>query len=471
MDDFLVWSRRVSDWSSRYRLTIGDRVVRPKVRRGAVESQIPADPPEGAESMDTIFEDFERIIPDNMTHWQHPRFFAYFQSNAAWEAQIAEQLATAFAAQCMLWQTSPAATELEIRMVDWLRRGFGLPDDFSGTFQDSASSSNLCSILTMRERALNFAGNESGLSSHPPLRVYASSHAHSSVRKAVWISGLGDSNLVSVPASGASPYGMDTDALHELITSDRASGFIPAGVVACIGATSVGASDDVSAVCDVASEHNLFVHLDAAWAGSAMICPEFRDYWSGSDRVDSITVNPHKWLGVPFDCSLYLVRDRESLLKTLAVRPAYLETRNVDDVVNFSEWSVQLGRSFRALKVWFLVRAYGLSGLRARIRDHVRWSRELCDRLRSAPNFEITTAPILSLFSFRHVPPGVLDLPSLNRHNVHFLDALNDDGRIYVTRTVHDDRVVIRFVCGQFDMTHSDLDIAYDAITEVASRL
>ncbi len=466
--DFRAWSHRTADWSADYRESIAERSVRPTVKPGAVARQIGEAAPETGEPMEAIFEDFEKIIPDNMTHWQHPRFFAYFQSNAAPAAQLAEQLATAFASQCMLWQTSPAATELEIKMVDWLRQAVGLPDEFKGSFQDTASSATLCAVLTMRERALNFTGNQQGLFGKKPLRIYASERTHTSVDKALWVAGLGQDNLVKIPTGPGPLFPMDAGALREAIKADRVAGMTPAGIVICVGGTSIGATDNVAEICAIARQENLFTHLDAAWAGSAMICPEFRRLWEGAEQADSIVLNPHKWLGVPMECSLHLVREPELLMRTMAIRPEYLKTPGQNDIVNFSEWSVQLGRRFRALKVWFLLRAYGLENLRNRIRNHVKWAEELAERLGMENDFEIITEPILSLFSFRHKPKGV---KNLNSYNLTLVNAINDDGRIYLTQTDHDGITAIRFVAGQFEMREEDGEIAFQAITQVARSM
>lgn len=466
--DYRQWSHKAADWAADYREGLDQRPVRPKVKPGAVAKQIAKSPPEQGEAMDAIFEDFEAIIPDAMTHWQHPRFFAYFQSNAAPAALVAEQLATAFASQCMLWQTSPAATELEVVMVDWLRQAMGLSDEFKGTFQDTASSATLCAILSMRERALGFTGNQQGLFGKKPLRVYASGGTHTSVDKAMWVAGLGQDNLVKIPTGPGPLFSMKPEALRQAIKEDRAAGFEPTGIVICVGGTSIGSTDNVAEICAIAKEENLFTHLDAAWAGSAMVCPEFRHLWAGADDVDSLVLNPHKWLGAPMECSLHLVKDPETLMRTMAIRPAFLTTPGKEDVVNFSEWSVQLGRRFRALKVWFLLRHYGLEGLRGRIRNHVVWSQGLAKRLREQEDFQIVTEPVLSLFTFRHSPKGVDDLDA---HNLKLVNAINDDGRIYLTQTVHDGTTIIRFVAGQFDMRAEDIDIAFDAITEVARKL
>jgi aromatic-L-amino-acid decarboxylase len=417
--------------------------------------------------MESIMDDFGRIVPEGMTHWQHPRFFAYFPSNAAPAAMIAEQLAGSMAAQCMLWQTSPAATEIEVRMVDWLRQAVGLPEGFEGVFQDTASTATLCAVLTMREIALDWRGNQEGLSNLPTTRVYASKRTHSSIDKALWVAGMGQDNLVKIDTK--EDFAMDVDALAAAIKEDRANGLLPAGIVICVGGTSMGATDDVRAVCELAKAEGLYTHIDAAWAGSAMICPEFRHLWDGAELADSIVLNPHKWLGASMECSAHFVKDPTTLVKTLAIQPEYLKTYGKDGIINFSEWSVQLGRRFRALKVWFLLRAYGLEGLRRMIRNHVTWSEELCVRLENEPDFEIVTQPILSLFTFRYTPSieGV-DLDEVNRNLV---DAINDDGRIYLTQSIHEGVIVIRFMTGQFDMAHDDINIAFDVIVEVARGL
>lgn len=466
-NEFRDWSHRAADWSADYLETLRDRPVRPNVQPGEIGARLEQSPPEAAEDMATIFADFERIIPGGMTHWQHPRFFAYFQSNAAPAAIIAEQLAGALAAQCMLWQTSPAATELEVRMVDWLRQAVGLPEAFRGTLQDTASTATLCAVLTMRERALDWTGNRTGLAGRDRLRIYASTGTHSSIDKAMWVSGLGQDNLVKIETDDS--QALDARRLREAIGADRAAGHRPAGLIACVGGTSTGATDNVAELAAIAADEDLYLHLDAAWAGTAMICPEFRALWEGVEGADSIVFNPHKWLGASMECSAHFVRDPESLVRTLAIQPEYLKTYGKEGFVNFSEWSVPLGRRFRALKLWFLIRAYGLEGLRERVRNHVAWARELAAMLADEPDFEIVTAPVLSLFSFRHRPAGFQG--DLDAHNLALIDAINDDGRIYLTQTLHRGQLVIRFVAGQFEMQRDDMLTAFDTIRETARSL
>ena len=458
--DYRAWAHRAADWGADYLETLADRPVRPPVRPGEVAARLPAAPPEQAVGMEDIFADFDRLVPGAMTHWQHPRFFAYFPANAAPASMIAEHLATAMAAQCMLWQTSPAATEMEEVMVDWLRQGFGLPDGFRGTLQDSATTATLCAVLTMRERALGWKGLHEGLAGAPRLRLYASAQNHSSIDKAVRLAGIGQDNLVKV-ATGPD-HGMDPGALADAIAADRAAGHLPAGIVACAGGTSIGAFDPIDAIMDVAAREDLFTHVDAAWAGSAMICPEFRALWTGAERADSIVVNPHKWLGAQFECSAHFVRDPAALIRTVGLRPDYLQTLGEDEVVNFNEWSVPLGRRFRALKLWFLIRAHGLEGLRARIRDHVAWAEDAAARIAAMPGLEIVTPPSLALFSFA-AAAGDDATRAL-------VEAINADGRIYLTQTTHDGRFAIRLSIGQFETTKADVDTACDVIREISGR-
>ena len=466
-DEFGAWGARVSEWAQAYHQTVGDRPVRARTRPGEVLNALPVAPPETPESLEEVFADFERVVMPGITHWQHPRFFAYFASNAAPASVLAEFLAMALAPQCMLWQTSPAATEMETRMMDWLRQALGLPEPFQGVIQDSASSATLAAVLTMRERALNWTGNSEGLAGNDRVRIYSTAEVHTSIDRAIWISGIGIANLVRIPTRGAG-RGMDPEALEAAILADREAGMLPAGVILCVGGTSTGASDPIAACLEVAERHGLYSHVDAAWAGSAMICPEFRHLWEGVERADSIVFNPHKWLGVQFDCSAHFLKNPDSLVKTLAISPEFLKTHGADGIINYSEWSVPLGRRFRALKIWFVLRAYGLEGLRTRLRNHVAWARQLHDRLAAEPDFEIVTQQMWSLFTFRYAPEGVADLDALN---LRLVNAINDDGRIYLTQTRVDGAMAIRFQAGQFETTEADVMMVHDVVTEIARGL
>jgi aromatic-L-amino-acid decarboxylase len=453
------WSKRAADWAHDYHAGLRDRPVRPAVEPGALAAALPATAPETAEPMEAIWADFERLILPAMTHWQHPRFFAYFPANAAPASMLAEQVAQAMAAQAMLWQTAPAATELEQVTLRWLRAALGLGPHFTGTIHDSATTATLAAILTMRERALDWAGNARGLSGQPRLRVYASEQAHSSVDKAVRIAGIGQENLVRIPTDGT--LSLKPGALAGAIAADRAAGFLPAGVVLVAGGTSVGAFDRIGDAVAVARAAGLPVHVDAAWAGSAMICPEFRALWDGVNGADSVVVNPHKWLGAQFDCAVQFLADPATQIRTLGLRPAYLQTPGMDEVVNFNEWTVPLGRRFRALKLWFVLRVYGLEGLRERIRNHVAWAARLRDALAATPGVEIVTEPSLSLFSFA--------LAEGDAATERLLARINADGRVYLTQTRHAGRSVIRVQVGQFDCTEDDVMTVAAVVRELVT--
>jgi len=455
-DDLKHWSKQAADWAYDYHSNLRDRPVCPDMTPGETAAKLPDAPPEHPETPADIFADFKSIVPDALTHWQHPRFFAYFPANAAPASMLAEQLANAIAAQGMLWQTAPAATEIEQVMISWLRQALGLAGHFTGTIHDSATTTTLSAVLTMRERALNWQGNADGLSGLGRLRIYASAQNHSSVLKACRIAGIGDAGLVSVALRD--DLGMDPDALRSAIEADKAAGLIPAGVVICTGGTSVGAMDPVAEVIAVAKAHDLWTHVDAAWAGSAMICPEFRHLWAGVDAADSIVFNPHKWLGAQFDCAVQFLADPEPQVRTLGLKPDYLETLGQSDVTDFNEWTVPLGRRFRALKLWFVLRAYGLTGLRTRIRNHVAWSEELALRLDRIEGVTLSSEPRLSLFSF-----------ALNSDasTEKLLQRINADGRVYLNQTRHQGRFVIRVQVGQFDCARDDVLMVETVIREL----
>lgn len=456
-DDLRDWSKRAADWAHHYHAGLRDRPVRATIVPGSLRDALPATAPEAGEPMEQIWKDFQALVPDAMTHWQHPRFFAYFPANAAPVSMLAEQLANAMAAQAMLWQTAPAATEIEQAMMVWLRKAIGLPARFTGTIHDSATSATLSAVLTMRERALGWRGIAEGLSGAPRLRLYASAETHSSVDKAARLAGIGQDNLVKVPTDAS--LSMDPAALADAISADRAAGALPIGVVICAGGTSVGAFDRVGDVIAVARAEGLPTHVDAAWAGSAMICPEFRTLWAGVEGADSVVFNPHKWLGAQFDCAVQFIADPGAQIRTMGLRPTYLETPGDEEIVNFNEWTVPLGRRFRALKLWFLLRAHGLEDLRQRIRNHVAWAHQARDALAALPGVEIVTEPSLSLFSFA-LRDGDAATESLLRR-------INDDGRIYLTQTRHGGRYVIRVQVGAFDCTRADVEVIAQVVQDL----
>ncbi len=466
-DALARWGGELGRWAADYLSTLRDRPVRAQTAPGALLNSLPEAPPEEGSAFEPLFRDFQDLVLPGMTHWQHPRFFAYFAANSSPPSVLAEFLTSVLAAQCMLWQTSPAATELEVRMIDWLRQMVGLPEGFRGVIQDSASSATLAAVLTARERALGWEGNRRGLAGGPACRIYSTAEAHSSIDKACWIAGIGQENLVKIETAGPR-RSMRADALEAAIEADRAAGLLPAGIVAVLGGTSTGASDEIRPVAEVARRQGLYLHVDAAWAGSAMICPELRPLMAGAEQADSFVFNPHKWLFTNFDCSAHFVRDPASLVRTLAIRPTFLETQGQGEVLDFSEWSVPLGRRFRALKLWFVIRSYGVEAMRQLIRRHIALSQDLAARLEREPDFEIVTAPQLSLFTFRYNPSDGRDPDELNRR---LLDRINDEGAIYLTQTAVEGRYVLRFQVGQTYTEAQDLALAFEVITRTARGL
>jgi aromatic-L-amino-acid/L-tryptophan decarboxylase len=468
-NEFREWAKKAADWGATYRESVTKFLVRSQARPGELENKLPKSAPETPESMANIFADFERLIMPGITHWQHPRFFAYFPSNAAPPSVVAEMLVASISAQCMIWQTSPAASELETVMLRWLAQALAIPEEFSGVIQDTASTATLVALLVMRERALNWSGNREGLSGSRRLRVYASDLVHSSIDRAVWIAGIGEDNLVRISTRGPK-CSLDAVELQAAIERDLEAGFLPCGVVLCVGGTSFGATDDLVQACQVAQRYNLFTHVDAAWAGTAMLCPEFREDWRGIEMADSIVVNPHKWMGIQFDCSTHFFKNADAVLRTLAIHPEYLQTPDRGSAIDYCEYSIQLGRRFRALKVWFVLRSYGLEALRQRIRNHVTWSQALASRLDALPGIDVVTQPYLSLFTFRLNKPALSE-ESLDDLNLQLLNGLNADGQVYLSPTKVKGRQVLRFQVGQFDCTEGDVEIAFQAIVDWSRRL
>ena len=428
LDEFRAQAHKFSDWMAGYLGSIERYPVRSGLLPGQVLATLPDACPEQGEAMDRIFGDFEQHILPGITHWQHPSFFAYFSANSSPPSVLAEMLTATLGAQCMLWETSPAATELEMRVMQWLRQLLGLPATFSGCIQDSASSATLCAILAACNRATGGRYARDGLAGGPPLVVYTSMEAHSSVEKAAGIAGLGASHLrkIGVGADG----GMDPQALTAAIEADRRAGRVPAAIVACFGTTGVGAIDPLADISAIARHQQLYLHVDAAWAGSALVLPEIRPLAAGLEHADSFVFNPHKWLFTNFDCSAFFLRDPGELTAVLSLTPAYLESAGSAQMPEFRDWSVPLGRRFRALKLWFVLRSYGAEGLRRMLRDHISWTGMLAERVVRTPGFTLTTAPRLALLSFRYTPDPALSGAALDALNEQLLRRINDSGRL-----------------------------------------
>jgi len=450
------WLTESAKWVDHYYSTLSKRPVRPNLSPGDFTKKLSLSPPEKAQSVKAVFEDFKNIVPDAMTHWQHPKFFAYFPANASPASIFAESLSNSMGAQAMLWQTSPAATEMETVVIDWLRQALGLKDGFKGTIQDTATTATFCAVLTMREKALGFSGLKDGLYGSKKLKIYASDNVHSSIEKAVRLSGIGEKNLCKIKLD--ENLSINHNELENKIKKDINDGHVPAGLILSLGGTSIGASDDILPLMSLAKKYSLYTHIDAAWAGSAMLCPEFRYLWEGVDMADSIVFNPHKWLGAQFDCSIQFLKDPTDQINTLGLRPAYLETLDVEEVTNYNEWTIPLGRRFRALKIWFLMRIYGLEQLRDMIRNHIMWAKELENLFESDENFKVITSSPFGLFTFQLLSEG----QGSDENTKKLLNLINADGECYLTQTLTSKKFVIRVSVGSFETTREDVLRVHD---------
>jgi len=467
-EDFRRHAHAFVDWMADYMDNVQDYPVRSQIKPGEIASKLTASAPEVGEEMALIFEDFKRDILPGMTHWQHPNFHAYFPGNSSPPSVLAEMLTASMGAQCMVWETSPAATEMETRVMDWLRKMLALGEGFQGVIQDSASSATLVAILMAREKVSGWAANLGGLKECPPLTFYTSIEAHSSVLKAVKVAGLGESSLRLIGADDQ--FAIRADLLEETIEHDIADGYCPAGVIATLGTTGVGANDPVRAIGEICKAHDIFFHVDAAWAGSALILPEHRDMIDGIELVDSFSFNPHKWLMTNFDCAAHFVRSADDLVRTLGILPEYLKTVNQGQVIDYRDWSVPLGRRFRALKLWFVIRSYGVEGLQAILRDHIAWADELAGWIEADPEFEMMAPKRLGLVNFRYRPQELAEA-EVDQVNETLLNRINDDGRIYLTRNKVGGRFAIRFSVGQTRTTEAHIESAWAVIKEIAQGL
>ncbi len=473
LEDFRRHAHELVDWMADYLEGVEKYPVRAQVKPGEIKERLPQSAPESGEAMEDIFRDFQEIILPGMTHWQHPSFFAYFPANSSPPSVLAEMLTATLSAQCMLWQTSPAASELEERVLEWLRAMLALPQDFTGVIQDSATSATLAALLCAREKATAWRGNEGGLPALGAeglrLAVYCSQEAHSSIEKSLKVAGLGKSSLRKIKAD--SDFAMDIKALAAAISADKAQGITPCSVVASMGGTGVGAMDPIRAIGEVCQRESIWLHVDGAWAGSALLLPEERQMADGMELADSFVFNPHKWLFTNFDCSAFYVRDPEALQRTLALVPEYLKSPEGQSVTDYQNWSVPLGRRFRALKLWFVIRSYGVEGLRALLRNHISWAKALYEEVRSTPDFEILSPRHLSLFTFRYHPKNVDTEGELDDLNDRLLRQLNDSGELYLTQNRVRGRFAIRFVVGQTYTQEHHVRSAWQRIVTTAREL
>jgi len=457
------------DWMADYLETVEKHPVKSQVEPRQIFNQLPTMPPEKSESMEAIFEDFRTVILPGITHWQSPNFFAYFPSNNSYPSILGEMLTAALGAQCMIWETSPAAAELEEMTMNWLKQMIGLPSHWEGVIQDSASSSTLAAILSARERASGFSINDQGFTSKEKFRIYCSTETHSSIDKAVKIAGLGRMNLKKISVD--KQFALNPDALEQAIVQDMANGFNPMCVIATIGTTSSTAIDPIERIATICNKYNIWLHIDAAFAGTALILPEYRWMIKGIETANSFVFNPHKWMFTNFDCSAFFVKDKEPLLRTFEILPEYLRTTTRGKVNDYRDWGVQLGRRFRALKLWFVIRNFGVEGLQEKIRMHIELGQYFSKLVEKHPDFEILAPVLFNVICFRYIPEGLNDMDRINALNELLIKDLNKSGSIYLTHTRLGSKYTLRMVIAQTNVMQQHVDKAWELICSSAARL
>jgi aromatic-L-amino-acid/L-tryptophan decarboxylase len=466
--EFRKHAHELVDWMADYMENVSEFPVRSSVAPGDIFKQLPDAPPVHPESFDAVMNDIDNIIMPGITHWQSPNFYAYFPANSSPASVLAEMVTATLGAQCMIWETSPAAAELEEKVMNWMRDMIGLPSYFEGVIQDSASTATLTAILTAREKATNFTVNNQGITKPGVLTVYCSGQTHSSVEKAVKISGIGKDNLVKIPVKD--DFSMDPVALRERIISDKNLGKIPCCVIASLGTTGTTAIDPLKAIGDVCSEFDIWLHVDAAMAGTALILPEFQWMLAGKENIDSLVFNPHKWMFTNFDCTAYFVKDAATLIKTFEILPEYLKTRTRGSVNDYRDWGVPLGRRFRALKLWTVIRTFGIEGLRERVRLHISLAKDLAQKISEEKDFEILAPVPVSVVCFRFAPAGYTE-DQLNELNEKLNHLLNDSGKIYLSHTKLNKKYTLRMVTAQTNVTAEDVNKAWELIKTTARSL
>lgn len=468
-DEFRKNAHQLVDWVADYLENIEQYPVKSQVAPREVYNKLPNEIPEQGEHFVDIFKDFEEKIIPGMTHWQHPSFFAYFPANSSYPSLLAEMLMSALGAQCMIWETSPAAAELEEKMMLWLQQLMGIPSSFEGVIQDTASTATLCAILTAREHYTNYQVNVRGFQSEK-FTIYCSAHTHSSIDKAVKIAGLGSQNIRKVTVDDA--FALDPKALEQAIQQDIAKGYTPLCVIAAVGTTSSTAIDPIKAIGEICQRYKVWLHVDAAYVGTATMLPEKRWVIEGLELADSYVFNPHKWMFTNFDCTAYFVKNKEALIRTFEILPEYLKTKSDGQQVNnYRDWGVPLGRRFRALKLWFVMRSFGTEGLQAKIRGHIQLAKDLAKVIKKRKDFEILAPVDFNLICFRYCPTHMKNEEELNQLNAQILHSINNSGKAYLTHTKLNGKYTLRLVIGQTNVTQKQVDAVWNLILDEVNKL
>ncbi len=464
--EFESEAAKVISWMSSYFENIENFPVKSPVKPGEIKAKITASPPQQPEKLDSIMKDVDSQILPGITHWQSPNFFAYFPGNKSKPSVLAEMVTAAIGAQCMSWITSPAATELEESMMEWLREMIGLPGDFTGVIQDTASTATLCAILTAREKASNFKVNEEGFYGQKKLIVYSSEQVHSSIDKAVRIAGIGSKNLRKIAVDDK--FAMIPGALEEAILEDIKNGHQPLCIVSAFGTTSSTAIDPIQEISNIAQKYQIWHHVDAAYAGTALICPEYRTLIKGVEMADSFVFNPHKWMFTNFDCTAYFVKDTDALINTFSMTPEYLRTQEDTMVNNYRDWGIQLGRRFRALKLWFVIRNFGVQGIQQKLRGHMQMASWLKQQIEASEDFSLLAPVPLNLVCFHYHPGKSLSKETLNKLNEKLMQTLNDSGKLFMSHTKLNGYFTLRMVIGNTDVKERHVREAWDLIQKTA---
>ncbi len=455
-EEFRRFGHLVVDRIADYRASVDTMPVMSRVHPGEIRAQLPATPPQEPEQFEAILADLDQVIMPGLSHWQHPAFFGYFPSNGELAAVLGDFLSTGLGVLGLSWQSSPALTELEEVSTDWMRQMMALDPAWQGVIQDTASTSTLVALVSARERTTRMSADRGGLQAEPAAcTVYTTAQAHSSVEKAAVLAGFGRANVRVVAHDAV--HAMDTDCLTAMMAVDVSAGLRPCAVVATTGTTASTALDPVARIVDAARPHDAWVYVDAAMAGSAMILPECRWMWDGIEGADSLVVNVHKWLGVPFDCSLYYVRDSAHLVNVMSTSPSYLRNTSDSDVRNLRDWGLALGRRFRALKLWMLIREQGVSRLQARLRRDLDNARALADIIRATPEWRVVAPVPLQTLCVRHEPPGLTGA-ALDDHTRKWVEQINQSGEAYLTPAVLDERWMARISIGALATEWADVE-------------
>ena len=468
-EEFRKAGHQLIDWVADFRAGIATRPVMAQVEPGAIKAALPATPPQDPATFDQILQDVEQLLLPGLSHFQHPRFFGYFPSNSLLSSVLGDYLSTGLGALGLSWQSAPALTELEEVATDWMRQMVGLSTAWEGVIQDTASTSTLLALICARERSSDYGLAGGGLQAQSkPLMVYVSEYSHSSVNKAALLAGFGRDNVRVIGVD--EKFALDPVALEAAITADLAAGYQPCAVVATTGTTTTTALDPIAAMADIAQRYGLWLHVDAALAGSAMILPECRWMWVGIEGADSLVINPHKWLGAAFDCTLYYVRDPQHLIRVMGTNPSYLQSAADSQVKNYRDWGIPLGRRFRALKLWALIREQGISGLQTRLRRDLANAQWFKGAVAARPDWQVLAPVPLQTICIRHTPAGLSD-EALDRHTLAWCDAVNRSGEAYLTPATLAGRWMVRVSIGAYPTELADVQAAWSLIYQTAEGL